>query len=170
VHLSRLAIPENSQWGGKTLQQLELGKQEGVMIAAVIRGNGRINIPDGNTVLFPGDKLEVLGDDESLGSLASRMNAEIVDATPNDRRHRLKVERFRVGKTSPFAGRHLYTSGIRNVFQCMVVGFENKTEGNDTLELATADRVIQAGDIIWVIGEEENLRLLLIANHSETGA
>lgn len=168
VHLSQLALPEGCEWGGKTLRQLELGKQEGVMIAAIIRGSGRINIPDGNTRLFPGDKLEVLGDDDSLDSLAKRMNAEIAETTPNDRQHRLQLERFRVGKGSPFAGRHLSKSGIRNVFQCMAVGFENKTEDNDTIELATADRVIQIGDIIWVVGEEKNLRLLIIANRGET--
>lgn len=167
VHLSQLSLPENSEWAGRTLQELRFGRQDGVMIAAVIRGSGRINIPDGKTRLFPGDRLEVLGDDESLDTLARRMNAEVADITPNDRQHRLRLERFRVGKGSPFAGRHLYTSGIRNVFQCMVVGFENKTEGDDTLELATADRVIQAGDVLWVVGEEAGLNLLLIANRGD---
>ena len=164
VHLSELSLPEDSDWGGKTLQELRFGKQDGVMIAAIIRGNGRINIPDGHTRLFPGDRLEVLGDDESLDSMAQRMNAEVSPITPNDRKHRLRLERLRIGKNSPFVGRHIYTSGIRDVFQCMLVGFESKAEGNETLELATANRIIQAGDIIWVVGEEEGLKLLLLAN------
>lgn len=167
VHLSQLSLPENSEWAGRTLQELRFGKQDGVLIAAVIRGSGRINIPDGKTMLFPGDKLEVLGDDESLDMLSKRMSTEVADITPNDMSHRLRLERFRVGKGSPFAGRNLYKSGIRDVFQCMVVGFENKDEGDDTLELATADRVIQPGDVIWVVGEEGGLNLLLIANRGE---
>ena len=52
-------------------------------------------------------------------------------------------------------------SGIRDRYGCMVVGFETKDEGNDALELATADRNIVAGDVLWIVGEEHNIRSLV---------
>ncbi|MBR1644504.1 MAG: cation:proton antiporter [Bacteroidales bacterium] len=165
VHLSQLSLPEGSLWGGKTLLELNFGHEDGVMVAAVIRGSGRINIPDGSTMLFPGDRLEVLGDDESLDALALRMNTEVSELTPNDQPHRLILERLRIGKQSPFAGRSLYSSDIRSRYQCMAVGFENKADGTDTLELATSDRPIWPGDVIWVVGEEEHIRTLVRANN-----
>ena len=131
------------------------------MVAAIIRGAGRINIPNGQTVLFPGDRLEVLGDDNGLNALAQRINAEVAELTPNDQHHRLVLERFRVSKTSPLAGRTLHSSGIRTDFQCMAVGFESKEGESDTLELAISDRPILIGDVIWVVGEEEHIRTLL---------
>ena len=161
VHLSQLSLPEGSMWGGRTLQELNFGHRDGVMIAAVIRGEGRINIPDGHTMLFPGDKLEVLGDDESLDALARRMNTEVSELTPNDQPHRLILDRMRIGISSPFAGKSLSMSGIRDRYGCMVVGFETKDEGNDALELATADRNIVAGDVLWIVGEEHNIRSLV---------
>lgn len=161
IHLSQLSLPEGSSWGGKTLQELNLGHNDGVMVAAIIRGAGRINIPDGQTVLFPGDRLEVLGDDNGLNALAQRINAEVAELTPNDQHHRLVLERFRVSKTSPLAGRTLHSSGIRTDFQCMAVGFESKEGESDTLELAISDRPILIGDVIWVVGEEEHIRTLL---------
>ncbi|MBR1712834.1 MAG: cation:proton antiporter [Alloprevotella sp.] len=164
VHLSQLALPEGSDWGGKTLSDLKFGHNDGVMIAAVIRGGGRINIPDGQTRLFPGDRLEVLGDDESLDALARRMNVEVSSLTPNDRPHRLTLERMNVGKSSPFAGTTLYQSGIRSTYQCMVVGFENKLDDSDTLDLATTDRPIWPGDTLWLVGEQDDLRRLFRAN------
>lgn len=166
VHLSQLSLPEGSLWGGKTLMELNFGHEDGVMVAAVIRGTGRINIPDGNTMLFPGDRLEILGDDESLDALAHRMNIEVSELTPNDQPHRLMLERLRIGKQSPFAGRSLYSSDIRSRYQCMAVGFENKAEGTDTLELATSDRPIWPGDVIWIVGEEEHIRTLVRANNN----
>ncbi len=161
VHLSQLSLPEGSMWGGRTLQDLNFGHRDGVMIAAIIRGEGRINIPDGHTMLFPGDKLEVLGDDESLDALARRMNTEVSELTPNDQPHRLILDRMRIGISSPFAGKSLSMSGIRDRYGCMVVGFETKDEGNDALELATADRNIVAGDVLWIVGEEHNIRTLV---------
>ena len=116
-------------------------------------------------MLFPGDRLEVLGDDESLDALALRMNTEVSELTPNDQPHRLILERLRIGKQSPFAGRSLYSSDIRSRYQCMAVGFENKADGTDTLELATSDRPIWPGDVIWVVGEEEHIRTLVRANN-----
>lgn len=160
VHLSQLSLPEGSMWGGRTLQELNFGHRDGVMIAAVIRGEGRINIPDGHTMLFPGDKLEVLGDDESLDTLARRMNAEVSELTPNDQPHRLSIGRLRIGISSPFAGKSLSESGIRDKYGCMVVGFETKDEGDDALELATANRNIETGDVLWLVGEEQHIKAI----------
>lgn len=164
VHLSQLALPEGSDWGGCTLSELKFGNSDGVMVAAIIRGQGRLNIPDGNTRLFPGDRLEVLGDDESLDALARRMNAEVSELTPNDQAHRLVLRQLLIGKASPFAGKSLFQSGIREQFQCMAVGIEDNSGDNETLDLATTDRPIRMGDTLWVVGEEDDVRRLAEAN------
>lgn len=162
VHLAQLALPDESAWGGQTLSQLDFGRKDNVMIAAVIRGNSRLNIPDGQTMLFPGDRIEVLGDDAGLNALAERMQGERLTLTPNDRKHRLSLEHFNVGGQSPLLGKTLMQSNIRNEYQCMVVGFESRDEeAAGSIELATADREIRAGDTLWVVGEEAHLKRLM---------
>lgn len=163
VHLAQMELPDGSAWGGRTLSELDLGHRNNVMVAAVIRGGSRLNIPDGRTMLFPGDRIEVLGDDAGLSALAERLRAEILTLTPNDRQHRLVLEHFTVGQRSPFLGRTLMQSHLRQQFRCMVVGFEGSGDAAGSIELATADRTIEAGDTLWVVGEVEDLRRLMAA-------
>lgn len=164
LHLAQLEIPDDSAWGGKTLAQLDLGRETQVMVAAILRGQSRLNIPDGNTMLFPGDKIEVIGDDESLHAFADQMKADVLDMTPNDRHHRLIIEHFRVDKNSPFSGVYISESGIRDRYQCMVVGFETLSDDSGSIEPAQADRLISTGDTLWVVGEEEAVHQLLVRN------
>ena len=160
VHLSELALPEDSCWGGKTLRELQLGHRDSVHVAAIIRGNNRINIPDGETMLFPCDRIEVIGDDESLQNLSKRMNSEIAEATPNDQKHHLDIDHFTIHTGSPLCGKDLFEANIRTDFQCLVVGFDNDDETSNAIDVPSADRVIHAGDTIWLVGESKDLKRL----------
>ena len=48
-------------------------------------------------------------------------------------------------------------SGIRDKFNCMVVGIE---EGKENLSPVDPSRVFMAGDIVWLVGEEEDIMRL----------
>ena len=64
IHIAEFEVPSDSKWMGQTLKQLNLGRKYGVHISSILRGGWRINIPDGDYVIFPGDKLQVIGSDE----------------------------------------------------------------------------------------------------------
>ena len=59
---------------------------------------------------------------------------------------------------SEFIGKTLRDSGIRDRYNCMVVGVE---EGQENLTMIDPARQFVAGDIIWVVGEESQLKELL---------
>jgi len=151
IHLAELTLPTESAWGGKRLKELKFTNADGIMVAAVIRGDSRLNIPDGNTMIFPGDTLEVIGDDESLKAFSERMSASTLNLTPNDREHRLVLDHFTIGKNSPFAGDKVYGSGIRTVYKCMLVG---KETSDGAIQPMSANDVIEVGDTLWVVGED----------------
>ncbi len=157
VHLAELEVPECSSWAGHKLRELAFGHSQGVMIAAVVRGEHRINIPDGETVLFPSDTLEVIGSDESMEAFSSRMQSELRTDLA-DASCRLQLRRVIIREGSPFIGQTLSESGIRSDYHCMVVGFED-TDGN--IVTATADRAILRGDAMWIVGEDINVRRLM---------
>ena len=160
VHLSELTLPEDSSWGGKTLKELQLGHRDKVHIAAIIRGNNRLNIPDGETMLFPCDRIEVIGDDESLRNLSQRLKTDVIKATVNSQSHHLDIDHFSVHTGSPLCGKNLAEANIRTNFQCLVVGFDNSDENSAAIDLPSADRIIRAGDTIWVVGEGKDLQRL----------
>lgn len=167
LHIARLELPESTLWAGQTLRALSFSHTDGVMIAAVVRGKQRINIPDGDTMLFPGDRIEVIGDDAGVAAFSARMSAEVRPAPPADATRHLILRRLIIGLDSPFAGTTLGASGIRDRYQCMAVGFEDE---HGILSLATADYSIRRGDTIWLVGEREAVKRILAARVPETGA
>lgn len=161
VHIARLDIPAGSRWAGESLRHLAFGRTDRVMIAAIIRGEHRLNIPDGSTRLFPGDTIEVIGDDEGLERFGRRLEAEIAPLPPNDRRHHLMLRRIIVSPASPLAGKHLHESGLRTDYHCMAIGFEDEA---GTIDIATSGRLIAPGDTLWIVGEEGALSRLMADN------
>ena len=134
------------------------------MIAAIVRGGNRVNIPDGNTMLFPQDTIEVIGDDDSLEALAKRMQAEIVTGNKRVLNNRLDIKHITIGSKSPFCEKTIFESGIREDYNCMVVGFEGEEEESNAINIAVANRRIVKGDTIWLVGEEKDLKQIKLAN------
>ena len=159
IHIAQLEIPANSRWGGRTLAELSVSHTDGVMVVAIRRGDYRINIPDGNTRIFPGDGIEAIGDDAGIASFAARLESEVhADMAEASGDARLAVRRLIIRDGSPFEGHTLSGSGIRSRHHCMVIGFE---EENDVIAYATAERNIMRGDTLWVVGEEQAVKKLL---------
>lgn len=156
IHIAELEVPEDSAWGGCHLRHLGFSHHDGVMIAAIVRGSHRINVPDGDTMIFPGDRIEAIGSDESLQLFQQRMNHEL--AVLPQTASKLLLRRLLVREGSPLIGTALRDSGIRSAYHCMAVGFED-ADGN--IEPATAERVIVRHDAIWVVGEDDSLHTLL---------
>ena len=155
IHIANLELPDDSLWAGKTLYSLKLRNRFGVHISSILRGSKHINIPNGGTILFPGDKLQAIGDDEQLTKLSKAMKAELQPTITDIEKHEMKLRSFTISKTSPFIGKTLKDSGIRDEYNCMVVGVD---EGQKNLTLITPSRSLQAGDVLWVVGEEKRLR------------
>ena len=158
IHIANLELPDDSLWAGKTLYSLKLRNRFGVHISSILRGSKHINIPNGGTILFPGDKLQAIGNDEQLTKLSKAMKAELQPTITNIEKHEMKLRSFTISKTSPFIGKTLKDSGIRDEYNCMVVGVD---EGQKNLTLITPSRSLQAGDVLWVVGEEKDLERIL---------
>nr|WP_315091729.1 cation:proton antiporter [uncultured Prevotella sp.] len=158
IHIANLELPDDSLWAGKTLYSLKLRNRFGVHISSILRGSKHINIPNGGTILFPGDKLQAIGNDEQLTKLSKAMKAELQPTITDIEKHEMKLRSFTISKTSPFIGKTLKDSGIRDEYNCMVVGVD---EGQKNLTLITPSRSLQAGDVLWVVGEEKDLERIL---------
>ena len=158
IHIANLELPDDSLWAGKTLYSLKLRNRFGVHISSILRGSKHINIPNGGTILFPGDKLQAIGNDEQLTKLSKAINAELQPEVTNIEKHEMKLRSFTISKKSPFIGKTLKDSGIRDEYNCMVVGVD---EGQKNLTLITPSRCLQAGDVLWVVGEEKDLERIL---------
>lgn len=154
IHIANLELPDDSLWAGRTLRSLQLRNRFGVHVSSILRGSHRMNIPNGNTILFPGDKLQAIGDDEQLTLFSYAMKAELQPEDTDIEKREMKLRCFTMSNTSPFIGKTLRDSGIRDKYNCMVVGVD---EGQKNLTLITPSRCLQAGDVLWVVGEQDDL-------------
>ena len=123
-----------------------------------MRGGRRLNIPDGDYVIFPGDRLQVIGSDQQLASLGQALQTELLGEDYDLEQREMKLRQLVITSKSPFIGKTLEESGIRSQYSCMVVGLE---EGKENLSNVSPKRRFEEGDIIWVVGEQEALDALL---------
>ena len=158
IHIADFDVPMNSLWMGSTLKQLNLGRKYGIHVSSILRGNHRLNIPDGDYIIFPGDRLQVIGSDNQLAKLRTAIEREVMGEDPELEKREMKLRQIIIGPDSPFVGKSLEQSGIRSHYSCMVVGLE---EGEENLSPFPPKRFFQEGDIIWVVGEVDDLDLLI---------
>ena len=158
LQIASFTIPGNTQWGGKTLMQLNFGRTEHIHIAAITRGLQRINIPGGNSKIYPGDIIEIVSDPEGLRSFQQKMNKAVyLREESNALRNTLSIIQVGISNMSPLCGKTLVDIDFRSKYNCMVVGIEDD-KGN--LQVTEAQRKFQAGERIWVVGEEADLAML----------
>ena len=157
IHIGMFTIPEDSTWAGKTLKELKFRNRFGIHVSSINRGVQHINIPTGSSVLFPNDKIQVIGDDEQLANFGKTMKAEINHEDPEIEKHDMKLRQLILSGSSPFIGKTLSESGIRDKYNCMVVGVE---EGQEKLTMISPSRKLCKGDILWVVGEPDALKTL----------
>ena len=152
IHISEFIVPVDSLWAGKTLAQLKLGNRFGVHVSSILRGSHRINIPDGNMMLFVGDKLQAIGNDEQLNIMNAAMQAELLPEDADIEHREMKLQKLVITADSPLVGKTLKESNVRQRYNLMVVGVE---EGQKNLTMINPNRRFEVGDIVWVVGEEK---------------
>lgn len=157
IHVSDVDVPTDSSWAGKTLGELKLSSRFGVYVSSILRGHKRINIPGGHTIIFPNDRLQAIGNDEQLQVFAQAIRTDVEAEDTQIELREMKLQKVKLGKDSPFIGLTLKESGIRELYNCMVVGVE---EGQDSLTCINPNREFAAGDIIWVVGEKASIKSL----------
>lgn len=159
LHLADFDIPEDIDWAGKTLAELNFGQRFGVHVVSILRGRKRINIPKAADRIYPQDRIQVIGTDsemEVFGAEIAKAARPIDENLIQDSEMILRQLPIHAG--SPFLGKTLRDSGIRNKYHCLIAGVE--TEDG---QLHTPDVHIPfaEGDILWLVGERHDVANLM---------
>lgn len=155
IHLEEIDVPQNSPRVGKTLAELNFRQNTGVDVVSIIRGEEKINIPDGNVMLFPFDKLIVAGTDEEVQKLITNLEKK----ADNNRKsfgdsHQIKITQFDLLSGCQLIGKAIKDTNIKEKTDCMVILLER--DGEEITDLR-ADTVLMEGDTLWLAGEEDKL-------------
>ncbi|MCH5334511.1 MAG: cation:proton antiporter [Alistipes sp.] len=155
LHLADFEVKPCSPSIGRTLRELNFRQKCNVNVVTIVRGEERINIPGGNERIYPYDKLVVAGSDDDLKNFRLYVEERYRDAAVQKRETgEVSVESICIGEGSQLAGKTIPESGIRDMFGCLVVGIERST---GAIKNPPPSTVLEAGDIVWVAGEMDNI-------------
>lgn len=158
AHLSEYEIHPEAECVGKTLAQLGLRENFGIIIAMIQRGQKHIPAPGRDETLMPYDKVSVIGTDEQLAEFENFLNTFYVSLGKEKvNPSAYTLEQYLVTEKSPFLGRTIRECGIREQTSGLVVGIERESR-----RLLNPDSAlkIENGDLLWIVGDSAKLRAL----------
>jgi CPA2 family monovalent cation:H+ antiporter-2 len=155
LHLVYFTVSPNSIYVGRKLIDAHIRQRFGVNIVSIMRGNEYINIPGAVEVIYPHDKIGVIGTDEQLEDFSKYIESQEDIPGYNQSGKEVKLEHFTIKKHSGLLGKTIRESDVREKLNCLIIGIEREDGSFVTND---ANAVFQEDDVIWVVGEKENIQ------------
>ncbi len=164
MHLAYMDVNADCPFAGRRLMDSDLRKEYGINVVSIQRGTRRINIPKGETRIFPGDTIGVIGTDDQIQSLLTVVEGSESPEEETDNRE-VTFTHVVVPGNSPLIGQTSSSLSIRNKNNCLIVGIER---ADGTFHQPDGQTCFEAHDVIWLVGEPDNIKQLIqdkIENH-----
>ena len=157
AHLVRIKVHPNADISGKRIREAALRKRYGFNIVAIQRGIKTLISPGPEEFIFPKDELLVLGTDEQIEAV--RFSIEKPPGLGERFRdlEGYELRQIRLESASGYCGKTLAEARIGGELGVTIVGLE---KGERRLINPESTIRLDAGDVLWVVGETEKLGLL----------
>lgn len=155
-HIATFELHPALPFIGKTLVEAKLREEFGVNIAMIKRGELLINVPGRFEKLYPNDEVSVIGTDTQLTRFREYIDSIAKNFVLPKEYHEVSLQHFIVNEESVLNGKTIRASAIREQTKGLVVGIERDDERFLNPE---SDFVIQAGDTIWMVGDEKRIKV-----------
>lgn len=152
AHMAYFTMPAESTVVGKTLQQLAWREHFGINIAYIERGSLIITAPSRNDVLYPFDKIAVIGTDVQLEQF--RTVIETATLPYQNEEEEITLNKIIVDEHNALRGKTIRASGIREMTNGVVVGIERN---GDRILNPDSTTVFEWDDIIWIVGDRKKI-------------
>ncbi len=149
MHQAYVDIKSNCRFAGDKLKDSGLRSEYGLSVSSIRRGDDFIPLPTGDTRIFPGDTLGVIGSDQQI----KRFNDDMDRNAPRKeslRHPEIELKSVLLTGKSPIIDRPLYETDLRKDYFCMVVSVQR---GENHFINPSPDTVLEAGDLLWVVGD-----------------
>ena len=157
MHLAYIDVTQSSPIAGQRLADSAIGKRFGVNVVDIQRGELQIPIPTGDTRIFPGDTLGVVGTDEQIQRMLQYVEKQSSDITTSDDVE-IDFTSIELSPTSAVAFKKVGEVDFRGKYSVMVVSVQHP---DGTFEKPHADTLLQPGDNVWVVGDKKKIKQLI---------
>lgn len=157
AHLAYFVISPNADFVGRTLEDLQWREKYGINLAQIERGERLIDVPQRHEMLFPYDKIAVIGTDEQLQTF--RYIVEPVVDVPEVAPVKKEVSLHKIiaDNHNRLKGKTIRNSAIREKTGGLVVGIER---GGKRLLNPDSNTEFEWEDVIWIVGDARRIRQL----------
>lgn len=155
AHFAFLEVSADSPFIGKSLQELGIRERFGINVVLIERGSRTIQLPPPTEVLYPGDRIEVIGTDDQLENFTGFVEIGSTGDKYLAYEDTIVLERIEVRQEYVISGKTIRDSQIREKVHGMVVGLERNGERILNPDSAT---VIENNDVLWVAGERQLIK------------
>lgn len=157
-------VPKEVEYNGKSLLELGWGQKQNVLIIKIEYGTNMMILPGAKTTVDGGNRVFAVGLKKSIRKFIDFHNIgekytvtsmkEFMGLGDSERQSPLVCVEVKPEGTERYVGKELKDSGIQSEHHCMVVGI--KRESGEVLSMPEATTRIEDGDILWVMGTEED--------------
>jgi len=157
AHLAEITVLPRSIMIGQSLLELGLRERFGMNVVVIKRGEANIVAPKATERLYPGDVIVCFGTDDELERFEAEMVQSRLDQKIADDLSSYALRSFEVLHGSRVAQSSIRDSGIREEFDCMVVGIERKGQ---RIQSPKSELVLDIHDLLWIVGDLRQLQRL----------
>ena len=148
VHLELIELAPDSLFAGLALKEIPFRRTTGANIIKIQRGAKSIIIPDGETCIYPHDKLLAVGTTGQLEKLRDMLSESVRDAEEVDSQE-FDVVSITLSHDSYLTGLCLRDTDMR-LYHCMVISV---LRGEEFITNPGPQYRFEEGDVVWVAGD-----------------
>ena len=149
-----MTVSTACEFVGERLANSDLRRNYGVNVVTIIRGAKHIPIPGGNTRIFPGDVIGVIGTDEQLQRLLPAVEVPDDDVAPAASPDDVKLTSIILSEHSPLIGHTPISSSLRHNYETLVVAIDR---GGVFIDSGPELRFVP-GDIVYLVGDPRKIQ------------
>lgn len=159
LHLAYMDVGYGCPFVGERLRNSNLRNKYGVNIVSIQRGGEGIPLPSGDTRIFPGDTIGVIGTDEQLQLLLHEVEAS--DTSEHNALKGVNPSNFKMTSVlltddSVLIGKSATTANLRREYAALVVALQR---GEEYVPVDGSERFCP-GDVVWLVGDPHLLTSL----------
>ena len=157
-YLEEMVISSDSELVGKTLLELQLREKYEINIVSIMRGKTFINLPSRQTVLYPADKITIVGSDENVTRMKALVEKDDDLIKTKEKRPQMDLYSLQITEGHAFFNKSINDSKIRTVHQALVIAIERD---NELLMNPESTEIMQLDDIIWFVCEQSRVKNIM---------
>ncbi|MBV4359523.1 cation:proton antiporter [Pinibacter aurantiacus] len=152
AHLAYFDVSPNLDFIGKRLIDLGWREKYGINIASIERGNNFIRTPTREEVIYPYDKIAVIGTDQQMQNFRPVIEAQ--KSEPPTQEDEMVLDKIIVDSHNHLTGKTIRNSGLREKTNGLVVGIERNGE---RILNPHSDTEFAWDDIVWIVGDKKKI-------------